>query len=100
MSREWVDDHMPAPRRGPDRRDKRWVMRCDCWQDHGVDRTKGAVLLRCPTEGEPSIEQPELKQYAEAGWFIAELSGDRCPDCLARGHNPTTAPYPLLDGAS
>jgi len=86
MSREWVDDAKPAPRRGPDTRDKRWVMRCDCWHaDHGIDKGK---LLRCRTEGEPHPKQPDLGQYAEAGWFIAETAGDRCPACLALGHTP------------
>lgn len=87
MSREWVDDLKPPPRAGrPDRRDKRWVMRCDCWHpDHGMD---GAVLLRCGTEGDPSPTQPPLRQYREAGWFIGKTSGDKCPDCLAAGHLP------------
>jgi hypothetical protein len=95
MSREWVDDMKPAPRRGPDTRDRRWVMRCDCWHtDHGTDK-KGRVL-RCKTEGEPSVEQPPLEGYATEGWFIANLEGDRCPACLSLGHEPTSAPHPLM----
>ena len=86
MSREWVDDLKPAPRWGEhDTRDKRWVMRCDCWHaDHGTDGT--GRLLRCHTEGEPHNSQPELQQYADAGWYIAKVHGDLCPDCLSAGH--------------
>jgi len=86
MSREWVDDAKRPPRRGPDTRDKRWVMRCDVKVESG----------RCRTEGEPSRTQPDLAQYVAAGWFIAEVHGDICPDCLARGHKPRTAPHRLM----
>ena len=87
MSREWVDDMKPPPRRGPDTRDRRWVMRCD------VERANGS---RCPTEGEPSRDQPPLEDYAEAGWFIANLHGDICPDCLAKGYQPSREPHPVM----
>lgn len=87
MSREWVDDAKPAPRSGLDRRDKRWVMRCDCWHlDHGRDE-KGRAN-RCTTEGSPSATQPPLRLYLEDGWFIAQSSGDKCPNCLSVGHLP------------
>jgi hypothetical protein len=85
MSREWVDDMKPAPRRGPDTRDRRWVMRCD---------VRRADDSRCPTEGEPSREQPPLEDYAGAGWFIAKVHGDICPDCLAKGYQPRSEPHP------
>ena len=86
MSREWVDDHKSPPRTGPDTRDKRWVMRCDCWhQDHGI---KAGQERRCKTKGEPSPTQPPLEPYRVAGWFIARSHGDRCPECLAMGHDP------------
>lgn len=85
MAREWVDDMKPLPKRGPDTRDKRWVMRCDVTRDDGS---------RCPTEGEPSKRQPPLREYRDAGWFIAAVHGDICPTCLASGEMPWTDPYP------
>ena len=86
MSREWVDDLKPGPNRGkPDLRDKRWVMRCDV---RHYDSRRPDWSRRCSTEGEPSIGQPPLKQYAEAGWFIAHTHGDVCPKCLAAGSIP------------
>ena len=91
MSREWVDDHKKPPRRGPDKRDKRWVMRCDCFhQDHGLE---AGLVHRCKTEGEPSATQPPLEQYRDAGWFIARTHGDRCPTCLGMGHKPDAAAH-------
>ena len=87
MSREWVDDMVPPPRRGPDTRDRRWVMRCDRFGEDG----------RCPTEvGPPSRTQPDLMSFVVAGWFIAHTHGDLCPACLAAGHKPSTPPSPLM----
>ena len=83
MTREWVDDAKAVPG------DRRWVMRCD------VQRPDGS---RCPTQGEPSAHQPPLTDYARAGWFIANLSGDVCPDCLARGYRPSSTPHPVMRG--
>lgn len=90
MTREWVDDMKPRPRRGPDTRDKRWVMRCDARSPYGA---------RCRTEGEPSHDQPSLTEYAAAGWFIAEVHGDICPDCLAKGVKPTAKPHSLMEAS-
>lgn len=81
MSREWVDDLKPRPK------DKRWVMRCDVIHPSG---------MRCKTEGEPSPLQPDLDQYAEAGWYIAAVHGDICPNCLTSGYQPSAAPHPLM----
>ena len=86
MSREWVDDMKPPPRRGPDTRDKRWVMRCDVLRPNGS---------RCPTTGEPSATQPSLVRYAADGWFIAQTHGDVCPSCLTKGYVPMAQPHPL-----
>jgi hypothetical protein len=91
VSREWVDDMKPRPRRGPDTRDRRWVMRCD------VERPDGS---RCRTEGEPSRTQPPLEDYAAAGWFIALVHGDVCPACLARGYEPRSAPHSAMAEAA
>src|SRR5690349_22486107 len=64
VSREWVDDLKPAFRNGPDIRDKRWVMRCDCWHpDHGRDE-KGRAN-RCRTEGQPSADQRSEEHTSE-----------------------------------
>ena len=99
MSREWVDDAKRPPRPGRlDKRDKRWVMRCDCWDGHGLDGQ--GRLRRCRTEGEPSVEQPDLQQYMDAGWFIAATHGDRCPACVAAEHPSWTEPHHLMGGAS
>lgn len=92
MSREWVDDLVKPPRRGPDNRDKRWVMRCDCFHAaHGLDGKRR--LLRCPTEGKPSVTQPVLDDYAKDGWKIALVHGDLCPDCI--GGHPAPTPEVL-----
>lgn len=89
MSREWVDDHKPPPRRGPDTRDKRWVMRCD--------RNIFGPDPRCTTVSEPSTTEPPLAPFIDQGWHIAARFGDICPDCLAAGHHPTSEPHPLMD---
>jgi hypothetical protein len=67
--------------------DKRWVMRCDTFSPSGK---------RCKTEGEPSPKQPELGQYAQAGWFIGKVFGDMCPKCLAAGYQPSSEPHQLM----
>lgn len=98
MSREWVDDMKKPPRRGPDRRDKRFVMRCDCFHpEHGLE---AGLAHRCKSRGNPAPigTQPPLEAYAAAGWFIARLHGDRCPDCLAAGHAPSAEPHVLMEG--
>jgi hypothetical protein len=81
--RQWVDDHKKKPR------DKRWVMRCD----YG-DGVRGAQ--RCTTASEPFEWQPPLELFVERGWFIAKLSGDRCPACLALGRHEGIEPSPLM----
>lgn len=84
--RTWVDDET-VPRDAV--RDKRWVMRCD------VERADGS---RCPTTTEPEPSQPDLHRLAREGWFIAEKSGDVCPDCLAHGYVPSARPHPRVMG--
>ena len=91
MSREWVDDLKPGPKRGkPDLRDKRWVMRCDVTH---YDPSRPDWSQRCTTEGEPCFAQPMLEEYLEKGWFIADPHGDVCPKCLASGHIPKAKAY-------
>jgi hypothetical protein len=43
----------------------------------------------CDTETPPEAKQPDLRTLFEQGWFIAKLSGDRCP---AHFHTATTEP--------
>ena len=81
MTREWVDAAKPAPRRGPDTRDRRWVMRCDVGEF--------GAGPRCPTESEPQRREPDLDIFIVEGWFIAEKAGDICPVCLAAGVKPS-----------
>ncbi len=89
MTREWVDDRVRAPRRGPDLRDKRWVLRCDRYDARG----------RCPSQTEPSERPIALSAAIAAGWFMAATCGDQCPRCLAAGHQPTATPHPLTQAA-
>ena len=84
MTREWVDDAVPAPRRGPDNRDKRWVMQCDVGLFGDT---------RCPTTSEPSVVPPPLSDFEAAGWSLAKVHGDVCPFCLAKGIKPSTERY-------
>lgn len=80
MTRQWVDDHKKKPR------DKRWVMRCD----------HGSGAQRCTAASEPFVWQPPLELFVERGWFIAKLSGDRCPACVALGRHEGIEPSPLM----
>lgn len=83
MTRQWVDDSKKKPR------DKRWVMRCD----YG-DGVRGAQ--RCSAASEPFEWQPPLELFVERGWFIAKLSGDRCPACVALGRHEGIEPSRLM----
>jgi hypothetical protein len=83
MTRQWVDDHKKKPR------DKRWVMRCDYGDG---DRR----LQRCTTTSEPFEWQPPLERFVERGWFIAKLSGDHCPECVALGRHEGIEPSRLM----
>lgn len=58
---------------------RQWRMYCD--QDG------------CETRSEPFPAEPPLQMFQERGWFIAELFGDACPACLARGVHPTVEPH-------
>lgn len=62
MSQEWVS-----------RRDQRWRMKCD---------TRGCLTTLPPTNTPRALGVLEL---AVEGWFIAEVFGDACPDCVADG---------------
>lgn len=68
MTREWVSE-----------KDRRWVMRCD---QNG-----------CATRSEPFPKSPPLEEFQRRGWFVAAKWGDICPACLAKGVEPTAAPY-------
>lgn len=52
--------------------------------------TWGGWALFCDKCGERSEIRPgqkdlPLQPFREAGWFIAEMWGDRCPTCRAEG---------------
>lgn len=76
MSREWIS-----------KRDQRWQMRCD----------------HCDHRSEPRARQDDLplEEFAKAGWFVAKLFGEWCPNCvaaaggiqalIARGERPHSA---------
>lgn len=83
MTRQWVDDHKKKPR------DKRWIMRCDYGDG---DRS----AQRCTAASEPFVWQPPLELFIERGWFIAKLSGDRCPACVALGRHEGIEPHALM----
>lgn len=80
MTRTYVDDRKKKVR------DKRWVLRCDVGS--AGDSTRG----RCPTVSDPSLDPPELWQFAAQGWFISAVFGDICPPCLAEGIAPRGDP--------
>ena len=60
MSQEWISGE-----------DRRWQMQCN---------VKGCTSVEDPTPGRQS-----LLSFARRGWFIAEVFGDACPDCVADG---------------
>lgn len=48
----------------------------------------------CDTRVGPFTRQPDLQRFIDGGWFVANLWGDRCPECVAAGHvEPGVAPY-------
>ena len=71
MSRTWVTPF------GPD-----WVMVCD--------------QPGCTTRSETFPTEPALELFQGRGWFIGWPSGDRCPDCLAKGLVSKAEPYRSL----
>lgn len=48
----------------------------------------------CATTSEKFPHLPDPDLFIERGWFMAELFGDVCPACLAKGVKPTATPYP------
>jgi len=50
--------------------DRQWVMGCD----------------ECPHFVGPRASQGDLplEEFAEAGWFVARVFGDACPECVER----------------
>ncbi|WP_016693296.1 hypothetical protein [Rhodococcus rhodochrous] len=50
----------------------------------------------CETCSEPFDTEPPLNLFVDRGWFIAELWGDVCPDCLGHGLMPTAKPHSLM----
>lgn len=63
MSREWATS----------KRWGGWVMVCDNWDDN------------CKTRSDVRPIQTDLplSEFAEAGWYIAQVHGDLCPKCVA-----------------
>jgi len=59
-----------------------WTMRCD---------REG-----CETRSEEFPSSPALSIFAERGWFVAKLWGDRCPTCVAAGLVDKVEPHPCL----
>jgi hypothetical protein len=58
MSREWIS-----------KKDQRWVMCCN----------------QCDHRTEPRATQNDLplEEFAQAGWFVAKLYGEWCPNCVS-----------------
>lgn len=83
MTRQWVDDHKKKPK------DRRWVMACD----YG---SSGRGQERCTTRSEPFVQQPDLGLFVARGWFIAKLSGDYCPSCVAQDRHQGIEPHALM----
>ena len=68
MTRHQLDDGSHA-----------WVMRCD--------------RSGCNTQVDSDTTADALKTHHDAGWFIGRISGDRCPDCVAVGHESPSTPF-------
>lgn len=64
MSRVWAEEHKREGLKPP------WRMVCD--------------RLGCSTRTEPRPTENDLplEEFAQAGWFIASVHGDRCPECV------------------
>lgn len=62
MTQEWISQE-----------DQRWQMRCDS--------------VGCRSAMPLTVERQNLDVFREAGWFIAESWGDRCPACVAKMHD-------------
>jgi hypothetical protein len=45
----------------------------------------------CQNRSQLHARRPTLLSIAEAGWFVAEKCGDRCPECVAAGLMSRTA---------
>jgi hypothetical protein len=65
---------------GPPQEPVGWRLFCD---REGCDAS---------SETRPTQHHLPLREFADAGWFIARLWGDTCPRCLAAGVKPTGAP--------
>ncbi|MGW4720842.1 hypothetical protein [Nocardia sp. NPDC004260] len=68
MTRQWIS-----------KKNQNWVMVCD--QDG------------CTSKSEPFPNQPDLGIFQGRGWFVANLFGDICPACLAKGVQPKGEPW-------
>jgi hypothetical protein len=59
-----------------------WVLACD--------------FPGCGAITPASVTRPDLKAAVASGWFIAALSGDRCPPCVGLGRHAGINPHAVM----